>query len=483
MIQTIQLWGKRLKRCAQKGTDHNNTNARACKGSIKLPAKEGRELVINHRYGDEDMSIQLLHREKRTIPQDVCRLIHDGDDVIVGMANGEPVTLLDTIESNAERYQSVRLHQMHPRTNRAYINGEYGGHLRHVSYFLSKASRKAFNEGHCDLVPNHFHEVPRLLAERTKSNLVIAAASPMDEHGYFSLGTNADYVARFIGKAPFFLEVRRDMPRTFGRNQVHISQIEGYIETDSSNLDEPLPAPTEADQKIAAYVAEHIHDGCTLQVGIGGVPNAIIGFLKQKKHLGIHTELLTDGIVDLAESGAVDGTMKKTHPGKIVGTFALGTKKLYDFIHENTGVTMLPVDEVNDPRLIAQEDYMISINSTTEVDFYGQCASETIQGRYYSSSGGQADFARGVAFSKYGIGFICLHSTAKNGAISRIKPRLSPGSAVTTSKNDVHYVVTEFGAVNLKGKTISERARLLISIAHPKFRESLTVEAKQMGLL
>lgn len=429
------------------------------------------------------MSIQLLHQEKKMTPEDVCTFIHDGDDVIAGMANGEPVTLLDTIESNAERFRGVRIHQMHPRTNRAYINGEYSGHLRHVNYFLSKASRKAFNEGHCDLVPNHFHEVPRLLSERTKCNLVIAAAAPMDEHGYFSLGTNADYVSRLIGKAPFFLEVNRNMPRTFGRNQVHISQIEGYIEVDTPNLIEPLPEPTEEDHKIAAYVAEHIHDGCTVQVGIGGVPNAIIGFLKQKRHLGIHTELLTDGIVDLAESGAVDGTMKKTHPGKIVGTFALGTKKLYDFLHENTGVSMLPVNEVNDPRLIALEDYMISINSTTEVDFYGQCASETIQGRYYSSSGGQADFARGVAFSKYGKGFICLHSTAKNGSISRIKPQLSPGSAVTTSKNDVHYVVTEFGGVNLKGKTISERTRLLISIAHPKFRDSLKAEAKETGLI
>lgn len=423
------------------------------------------------------------YNEKKKQETDILQLINDYDDIIVGLANGEPVNVLDTIEQHAQQYNHVKIHQMHAHKHREYINGKYEGHLKHVAYYLSGASRKAFNEGNCELVPNNFHEVPRILRERTKHNLIIASASPMDSHGYFSLGTNAEYVATFIGKAPMFLEVNEQMPRTFGGNQVHISQIEGFIEVDRPNYYLESREISDLELKMASHIAELIPDGSTIQVGIGGVPNAIIGFLKEKKNLGIHTEMLTDGIVDLVESGAVDGIFKKNNPRKIVGTFALGTNKIYNFIHENTGVIMMPVDFVNDPRIISNEDYMISINATTEVDIYGQCASETIKGKYYSSSGGQADFARGAAFSKYGRGFICLPSTTRDGKISRIRCQLTPGSAVTTSKNDVHYIVTEYGAVNLKGKSIAERAKLLISIAHPKFREQLTFESKKQGLL
>jgi acyl-CoA hydrolase len=211
------------------------------------------------------------------------------------------------------------------------------------------------------------------------------------------------------------------------------------------------------------------------------MPNAVISLLGSHKNLGIHTELLSDGVIDLVEAGIVNGIEKKTYPGKIVATFALGTKHLYDFIHENTGVEFLPVNVVNDPREIAKEDQMISINATTEVDFFGQCASETVGGKYYSSSGGQADFARGARFAKNGKGFICLHSTAREGTISRIRPSLSPGSVVTTSKNDVDRIVTEYGVAELRGKSITQRTKALITIAHPKFREELTFEAKKHG--
>ncbi|AMA73047.1 MULTISPECIES: acetyl-CoA hydrolase/transferase family protein [Aneurinibacillus] len=420
---------------------------------------------------------------KRKTPQDVLAYIKSGDDIIVPLANGEPLVLLDTIEKHAERWFDVRIHQMHALKERDYIHGKYRKHLRHVAYFLSGASRKAFLAGECDLVPNHFHEVPRLLRETTKMSLVLAAAAPMDEHGYFSLGTQADYVASFIGKVPFFLEVNPNMPRTFGSNQIHISQILGYIEVDYPLYEVKEKEVTDIDRKIAAYVVERIPNGATLQVGIGAIPNAIIGFLQDHKNLGIHTELITDGIVDLAEQGIVNGIEKKTHRGKIVGTFALGTKKLYDFIDENTSVEMLPVDYVNDPRIIGQEDNIVSINATTEVDFMGQCASETIAGRYYSSSGGQADFARGIRFAKNGKGFICLHSTTRDGSISRIRPQLTLGSVVTTSKNDVDHIVTEYGVASLRGKSIAERTKALLAIAHPKFREELEFEARKFGLL
>lgn len=427
---------------------------------------------------------QLLDMEsKRKTPEDVLGYIKNGDDLIVPLANGEPVVLLDTIEKHAERFSGVRIHQMHALKERDYIYGKFGDHLRHVAYFLSGASRKAFLAGACELVPNHFHEVPRLLRETTKASMVLASVSPMDEHGYFSLGTQADYVASFIGRVPFFLEVNPNMPRTFGANQVHISQVLGYIEVDYPLHEAKEPEITDIDRQIAAHVVERIQDGATLQAGIGAIPNAIIGFLNNHKNLGIHTELLTDGVVELAEKGVVNGIEKKTHTGKIVGTFALGSKKLYDFIDENTGVEMLPVDYVNDPRIIAQEDNMISINATTEVDFMGQCASETIAGRYYSSSGGQADFARGARFAKNGKGFICLHSTTRDGSISRIRPQLTIGSAVTTSKNDVDHIVTEYGVASMRGKSIAQRTRELLAISHPKFRDELEFEARKFGLL
>ncbi len=416
-------------------------------------------------------------------PEEILSYIHDGDDIILPIANGEPQVLLDVLEANATTLNNVRIHQMHTIKERDYIWGKYSGHLDHVSYFLSHATRKAFLEGKCSLVPNNFHEVPTLLEKTTKMSIILATASPMDEHGYFSLGVSADYVAPFIGKVPFFLEVNQQMPRTFGSNEIHISQISGYI-----NVDYPLfevqPAKiTEADQKIAAFVAERIENGSTIQSGIGAIPNATVSMLTNHKNLGIHTELLADGVMELIEKGVVTNTEKKLLPGKTLATFALGTKNLYNFLHNNLGIQMMPVNYVNDPRIIAQEDNIVSINATTEVDFLGQCASETIQGRYYSSSGGQADFARGAMFAKNGKGFICLHSTAKNGTVSRIQPQLTPRSVVTTSKNDVDHIVTEFGVAKLRGKSISERAKELINIAHPDFRDELRFTAKQWGLL
>ncbi len=420
--------------------------------------------------------------KKMTIDQ-LLDLIRDGDDLIVPIANGEPQVLLDALEARAHRYRGVRIHQMHALKERPYIRGAYPGQLRHVSYFLSGATRQAYAEGACDLVPNHFHEVPRLLRETTKTSFVLAAASPMDEHGYFSLGTQADYAASLIGEVPFLLEVNPQMPRTHGANQVHISQVAGYIEADYPLAEAVPPEIGEADRLIAEYVAERIENESTLQVGIGSIPNAILGKLRDHRDLGIHTEMLTDGVVDLVEAGTVTGLAKKTRRGKIVATFALGTKRLYTFIHNNPGVEFLPVDVVNDPREIAKEDRMVSINATTEVDFLGQCASETIGGRYYSSTGGQADFAQGVRFARYGKGFVCMHATAKGGTISRIRPQLTSGSAVTTSKNDVDHVVTEYGVAELRGKSIRERTLALIAIAHPAFRDELTFEAKRLGFL
>ena len=399
------------------------------------------------------------------------------------LANGEPVSLLDALEAGASGLHGVRVHQMHALYDRPYLHGVARDHLLHVSYFLSPVTRPAFHERGCELVPNNFSEVPRLLRETTRCSMVLAAAAPMDRHGYFSLGTSCDYVAPFIGQAPFFLEVNARMPRTFGRNQIHVSQVQGWTEVDRPLIEVPPPAPSQADERIAALVAERIPDGATIQAGIGSIPSALLAGLRSHRDLGVHTELLSDGLIQLVESGVVTGTRKRVAPGKVVATFALGTQGLYDFLCENPVVEFLPVDYVNDPRVIAREDCFVSINATTEVDLVGQCASETVGGRYWSSSGGQADFARGAMYSPHGKAFVVLPSTAAGGRVSRIRATLTPGSMVTTLKNTVDHVVTEHGVAEMRGRSISQRAAALIAIAAPEFRDGLTAEALELGYL
>jgi acyl-CoA hydrolase len=416
-------------------------------------------------------------------PEAVLDHLDDGADVIVPLANGEPVSVLDAMEAGAERFRGVRVHQMHALHDRSYIHGTMREHLLHVSYFLSPVTRPAFHAGGCELVPNNFSEVPRLLRETTRCSLVVAAASPMDRHGYFSLGTNCDYAAPFVGKAPFFLEVNARMPRSFGRNQVHVSQIVGWTEVDRPLVEHAARPAGDVERAIAGHVAERVPDGATLQAGIGAIPNALLERLRDHRDLGMHTELISDGLIDLVERGVVTGTRKRLRTGKVVGTFALGTAALYDFLDQNAVVEMLPVDYVNDPRVIGQEECFVSINATTEVDLVGQCASETVGGRYWSSSGGQADFARGAMFSPRGRAFVVLPSTAVGGTLSRIRATLTPGSMVTTIKNTVDQVVTEYGVAELRGRSISERARALIGIAHPAFRDDLEADAKAAGYL
>ncbi len=416
-------------------------------------------------------------------PEAVLEHVEPGADIVMPNANGEAVKLLDTLEEHAEELRGVRIHQMQALRERRYITGEFGDHLRHVSLFLSPATRKAYLAGTCDLLPNHFSEVPDLLRRYTKCSLVMAAASAPNRHGYFSLGTNCDYTASLIGMVPFFLESNAQMPRTFGGNQVHISQVAGWTEVDYPLVEVPPPITTDTDRTIAALVAARIPDHATIQAGIGGMPNALLAMLTGHRDLGVHTELLSDGVMDLVEAGVVTGTRKALRRGKIVTTLALGSQRLYDFLHENAVIDFAPVDWVNDPRVIAREPNFVAINATTEVDFYGQCASETVGGRYFSSSGGQYDFSRGAMYSQGGQGFIVLHATTRDGSRSKIRPTLTPGSVVTTSKNTVDKIVTEFGVAEMRGKTLQQRAKELINIADPRYREELTTEARAMALI
>ena len=405
--------------------------------------------------------------------------------VVVPLANGEPIALLDAIEAAAAAgaVDGVTVHQMHAMRDRPYLHGAYGDRLRHVSYFLSHVTRPCFQEGTVELVPNHFSEVYSHMQRRAHDPLVIAAAAPPDRHGYFSLGVSADYTSSFIGRGRFFLEVNPQMPRTFGRNQIHISQVEGWYQNDRPLVEVQPPQLDQLDHTIAAFVADRIPDGACLQTGIGAIPNAIMSALGHHRDLGVHTELLSDGLVDLVEKGAVNGVRKLHNRTKVVGTFALGTQRLYDFLHENTAIELWSARYVNDPRLLSRERNFVSINATLSVDFLGQCASETLGGRYYSSSGGQVDFARGAMYSEGGQGFIVLKSTAAHGTVSRIVPQFGAGEVVTNSKNTVDKVVTEFGVAELRSKSIRERTAALIAVAHPDHRDQLTSEAHRLGYL
>jgi acyl-CoA hydrolase len=408
--------------------------------------------------------------------------VESGADLIVGLGNGAPSTVLDALEGDAADLNDVRLHQMFPLRDRAYIDGDVPG-LRHVSWFLSPHDRASFHAGRCDLVPNNFSEVPRLMERSTRRSLVLAATSPPDRHGYLSLGLHAEYVAAMLGEVPFFCEANAQMPRTFGENQVHVSDVVGWCEADYPLVEVPPRAATETDRKIAALVAERILDGATIQAGIGSVPDEVLALLSDHRELGIHTELMGDGFVDLIESGAATGTRKRTHRNKVITTTVMGTRRLFQFVRENVGVELWPVEHTNDPRNIGLEPRMTAINATLEVDFLGQCASESLGTDYWSSSGGQVDYTRGVLFSEEGQSFIVLHSTANDDSVSRIVAELHPGAAVTTYKNIVDKVVTEHGVAELRGASIAQRTRRLITITHPRFRDDLERRAREIGYL
>lgn len=413
-------------------------------------------------------------------PTDVLRHVLPGSDVVVPLANGEPRALIAALDEHAGRLRDVRVHQMHALHDHPYLHGVHGDRLRHVSYFLSEVTRPAYAAGTCDLVPAHFSEVPLLLRRNNRRIVVLAAAAPPDRHGYFSLGTNADYVASFVGKVPVYLQVTEHMPRTFGGNNLHVSQVAGWVETDEPLVEVEPAVPDDLDRAIAGYVAERVPDGATVQAGIGAIPNAVLSALHGHRDLGVHTELVSDGFMELFEAGVVTGTRKATRPGKIVTTFCLGTRSLYSFLHENPAVELQPVEWVNDPRVIGRESHFVSINATVEVDLLGQCNSEWVGDHYHSGSGGQADFARGAMYSEHGQGFVTLRSTTRHGT-SKIVPRLAPAAPVTTLKNTVDHVVTEYGVAKLRGRPIAERARALVEIAHPDHREALDRAAHELG--
>ncbi|MFZ6773783.1 acetyl-CoA hydrolase/transferase family protein [Undibacterium sp. SXout7W] len=430
------------------------------------------------------MSVQELYRQKRCSAADALAQVQDGDFIIVPTGVGEPPTLLTALSEQRRRFHDVKVAQILAVRKYGYFDPETVEHVRHVAFFFGAASRSGGQTGWIDFIPSYFSEMPSLIERGLiPSDVVFAMASPMDEYGYFSLSLAADYTMAAIAKArAVVLEVNPNVPFANGNCHVHISQVAALVENDDAVTEVGLPKIGPVQEAIGKYVADMIDDGSTLQIGYGGIPDAVVMQLTSKHDLGIHTEMIGDGILTLVESGAVTNRKKTYMPGKMVATFALGSKKLYQFMHRNPALEIHPVDFTNDPYLAAKNDKLIAINATLQIDLLGQCGSESLGHLPYSGTGGQVDFVRAANRSKDGKAFIVLPSTAKEDSITRIVPTLSPGTHVTTGKNDINYVVTEFGVAQLRGKSARQRVQEMIAIAHPDFRAELLAEAKRMNL-
>jgi acyl-CoA hydrolase len=415
---------------------------------------------------------------------DAVQLVRNGDLIVVPTGVGEPPALLTALSEQRHSFHDVKVAQILAIRKFAYIDPQTVEHVRHIALFYGAATRAGGQEGWVDFVPNYFSEIPSLIERgQLPADVVFSMASPMDAHGYFSLSLGADYTMAAVAKArAVVLEVNPHVPFAFGNCHVHISQVAGLVESTESVLEVGLPKIGPVQEAIGKYVAELIDDGSTLQIGYGGIPDAVVMQLTSKHDLGIHTEMIGDGILTLLESGAVTNRRKNYLPGKMVATFALGSGKLYRFMDRNPALEIHPVNFTNAPTLAGRNDKLIAINATLQIDLMGQCGSESLGYLPYSGTGGQSDFVRAANLSNGGKAFIVLPSTAKGDTISRIVPTLSAGTHVSTSKNDINYVVTEFGVAQLRGKSAKQRARELIGIAHPNFRAELTEQAKRMGL-
>ena len=431
------------------------------------------------------MSVQDLYQKKRGTAEDAIGQVKDGDFIIVPTGVGEPPTLLATLSEQRRRFHDVKVAQILAVRKFGYFDPETAEHVRHVAFFFGGASRMGGQDGWIDFIPSYFSEMPSMIERgQIPADVVFTMASPMDQHGYFALSLGADYTMAAVARArAVVLEVNPNVPFANGNCHVHISQVTALVESSDAVLEVGLPKIGPVQQAIGKYVADMIEDGSTLQIGYGGIPDAVVMQLTSKHDLGVHTEMIGDGILTLVESGAVTNRKKTYMPGKMIATFALGSKKLYQFMERNPVLEMHPVDFTNDPYLAAKNDKLVAINATLQVDLLGQCGSESLGHLPYSGTGGQVDFVRAANRSRGGKAFIVLPSTAKENSITRIVPTLTAGTHLTTSKNDVNYVVTEFGVAQLRGKTAKQRAQELIAIAHPDFRAELTAAAKQIHLM
>ncbi|MGM9973195.1 MAG: acetyl-CoA hydrolase/transferase family protein [Clostridiaceae bacterium] len=432
------------------------------------------------------------YKDKLVTIEEALALVKSDDVIVTGLGASEAQGFMNNIHTIAGRVKNVTITNCLPMSRGEFLQEEYKDVFNIDGWFYSPALRKAHGNGNVSFIPNHLHLAGIKRLDYVKPNIYVGSATYPDKHGYISLSLSNTYEKRMIKEADIvILEINKNYPRTFGDVEIHYSEIDYLVETDY-----PVPVlgdvePSEKDMLIGSNIAELIRDGDCLQLGIGGIPNAVASYLKDKKDLGVHTEMMTSGIVELAELGVINGSKKTLHKGKIVCTFALGNEKLYDFLDDNPSVLILDGNYVNNPDTIRLNDNQVSINTTIEIDLTGQCCSESIGPVQFSGTGGQADTAIGAQKARNGKSIIALYSTAmvrnketgEREEISKIVPMLKEGAVVSLSRNDVDIVVTEYGAVNLRGTNIKTRVEKLISIAHPKFREQLRKDAEKLRII
>ncbi|MBP2033773.1 4-hydroxybutyrate CoA-transferase [Clostridium algifaecis] len=419
-----------------------------------------------------------IYKDRLVSAKEAVSKIKSNSRVVTGHAVGEPSELIDAMVENRENYRNLEIVHMVAMGKGEYAKEGMEKYFKHNSIFVGASTRDAVNSGRGDYTPCFFYEVPKLFKEGYMPvDVALIQVSEPDEHGYCSFGVSNDYTKPAAESAKLVIaEVNKNMPRTLGDSFIHVSDIDYMVEVSHPIIELKPPKIGEVEKAIGKYCASLIEDGSTLQLGIGAIPDAVLLFLKDKKDLGIHSEMISDGVVELVKAGVITNKKKTLHPGKIVVTFLMGTKKLYDFIDNNPMVETYPVNYVNNPQVIMKNYKLISINSCVQVDLMGQVCSESVGLKQISGVGGQVDFIRGANMSEGGKAIIAIPSTAAHGKVSRIVPILDTGAAVTTSRNEVDYIITEYGIAKLKGKTLKERARALINIAHPNFKEGLIKE-------
>jgi acyl-CoA hydrolase len=433
-----------------------------------------------------------MYTSKLTSPDEAIKLVQPGDTVMIPFSNGIPPALLEALAARLRKGDLQDIHLFGGLTvkDNSIFDYDLAGGMLIEGNFLGAQLRKGTQEGIFTFSPMRLSEFVPIMLARQLNGVIIQTVAPMDKHGFFSTGTDCEYIWEVVKNHPrkprLILEVNERMPRTFGNNQFHISEVSALIEHNIPLVSLPANNITEVDTAIASYIADMVEDESCLQLGIGRIPNAVALALKGKRDLGVHTEMLVDSTVDLYEAGAITCAKKNFMPYRWIATFVLGSQKLYDFVDDNPMVEMLSASFVNDPWVIAKNDRMVSVNSTLEVDLSGQCNSESIGYRQYSGTGGQLDFVQGAYRSRGGKSFLTLYSTYtdKEGNMrSRIVPRLSDGATVTVPRTDVQYVVSEYGVASLKGKHVRQRVEEVINIAHPDFRDWLRFEARKMNFI
>jgi acetyl-CoA hydrolase len=439
---------------------------------------------------DNTKNWQQDYLKRATTPDEAVKVIKSGDRVFLTGNASVPLPLLDALVKRAPQLSGVEV--CHPLTicPADYVSPEMEGHLRINSMFISANVRKAINQGRADFTPVMLSEFPLLFKNgHLPVDVALIHVSPPDENGFCSMGAESGLTISAAEVSKIVVaQVNKQMPRTLGDTAMHIDKMDYVVACDTPLFEMPMgdDADQQVVEKIAAHIAALIPDGATMQLGIGALPNAVLKFLFEKKDLGIHSELISDGVIDLVEAGVVNGSRKSLHPGKITCGFLLGTKRLYDWVNNNPMVELRRTEYINDPFVVAQNDRMVAINSAIEIDLTGQVCADSIGPKMHSAVGGQLDFIFGASRSKGGVPIIALPSTSQlrdGTVISKIVPMLKHGAGVVTSRNHVHYVATEFGVADLYGKTVRQRTQALIGIAHPQFRDEITEKAKELNYL